>query len=43
MPIAYADLIVVDGNPLKDIALVAADGKKLAAIVRAGEMVKNTL
>jgi imidazolonepropionase-like amidohydrolase len=38
---AYADLIVVDGDPLKDIGLVAADGKKLTTIVRGGEVVKN--
>ena len=41
-PGAYADLLVVDGDPLKDIGLVAADGKKLTTIVRAGEVVKNT-
>jgi imidazolonepropionase-like amidohydrolase len=40
-PGAYADLIVVDGDPLKDIGLVAADGKKLTTIVRGGEVVKN--
>ena len=42
-PGAYADLLVVDGDPLKDIGLMAADGKKLVAIVRAGEVVKNAL
>ncbi len=42
-PGAHADLIVVDGDPLKDIALLAADGRKLTTIVRAGEVVKNTL
>ena len=40
-PGAYADLIVVDGDPLKDIGLVAADGKKLTTIVRGGEVVKG--
>jgi imidazolonepropionase-like amidohydrolase len=40
---AFADLIVVDGDPLKDINLVAADGKKLPVIVRDGEVVKNKL
>ncbi len=40
---ALADLIVVDGDPLKDINLVAADGKKLPVIVRDGEVVKNKL
>ena len=42
-PGAFADLLVVDGNPLKDINLLAADGKKLAVILRGGEVVKNTL
>lgn len=42
-PGAYADMIVVDGDPLKDIGLLAADGAKLAAIVRGGELVKNAL
>jgi len=42
-PGAYADLIVVDGDPLKDINLLAADGKKLSLIMRDGELVKNRL
>ena len=42
-PGAYADLLVVDGDPLKDISLLAADGKNLRAIVRAGEVVKDQL
>jgi imidazolonepropionase-like amidohydrolase len=40
-PGAHADLLVVDGDPLKDIALLAADGRRLRAIVRAGEVVKE--
>jgi len=39
---AYADLIVVDGDPLKDIGLLAADGRKLTTIVRGGEVVKGS-
>lgn len=42
-PEAHADLIVVDGDPLKDIELLAADGHKLDLIMRAGEIVKNGL
>ena len=42
-PGAFADLIVVDGDPLKDIGLLAADGRKLALIMRAGEIVRNGL
>jgi imidazolonepropionase-like amidohydrolase len=40
---AHADLIVVDGDPLKDIGLLAADGTKLDLIMRGGEVVKNRL
>jgi len=42
-PGAYADLIVVDGDPLQDISLLAKGGEKLSVIVRAGEVVKNVL
>ena len=42
-PGAHADLLVVDGDPLQDISLLAADGKNLRLIVRAGEIVKNEL
>ena len=40
---AHADLLVVDGDPLKDIGLLAADGKHLKMIMRAGEVVKDQL
>ena len=42
-PGAYADLIVVDGDPLKNIGLLTQDGRRLPVIVRAGEIVKDTL
>ena len=42
-PGAHADLIVVDGDPLADIGLLAADGRNLDLIMRAGEVVKNRL
>jgi imidazolonepropionase-like amidohydrolase len=42
-PGAYADLLVVDGDPLADIGLVAADGAHLDVIVRNGEVVKQRL
>jgi hypothetical protein len=35
--------LVVDGDPLKDIGLLAADGRNLRLIMRAGELVKNEL
>ncbi len=40
-PGAHADLLVVDGDPLQDISLLAADGKNLRMIVRGGEIVKD--
>jgi imidazolonepropionase-like amidohydrolase len=42
-PGAHADLLVVDGDPLRDISLLAADGKNLRMIVRGGEIVKDEL
>jgi imidazolonepropionase-like amidohydrolase len=41
-PGAQADLLLVDGNPLADISLLAADGLKLAAIMKGGAFVKRT-
>ncbi len=42
-PGAHADLLVVDGDPLKDISLLAANGKNVRLIVRNGELVKDEL
>jgi len=42
-PGAFADLIVVDGDPLADIGLLAAGGRHLPLIVRGGEVVRNAL
>jgi imidazolonepropionase-like amidohydrolase len=42
-PGAAADLIVVDGNPLTDIALLAAGGAKLPVIMAAGQLHKRTI
>ena len=42
-PGAHADLLVVDGDPLADIGLLAANGQRLDVIMRAGELVKNRL
>ncbi len=42
-PGALADLLIVDGDPLRDISVLAADGKGLRMIVSAGEIVKNEL
>lgn len=40
---AHADLLVVDGDPLKDIDLLAANGRNLRLIMRAGEIVRSEL
>jgi imidazolonepropionase-like amidohydrolase len=40
-PGACADLILVDGDPLQDIGLLAAGGERLRLIVRGGEIVKR--
>jgi imidazolonepropionase-like amidohydrolase len=40
---AHADLLVVEGDPLKDIELLAANGRNLRVIMRAGELVRNEL
>lgn len=42
-PGAYADLLVIDGDPLQDISLLAANGKNLRLIVRGGVVVKDEL
>ena len=42
-PGAHADLLVVDGDPLKDISLLAQEGKRLRMIVRGGAVVKDEL
>jgi len=42
-PGACADLLVVEGDPLADIGLLAADGQKLRLILRGGQIVKSEL
>ncbi|WP_185983435.1 metal-dependent hydrolase family protein [Aureimonas mangrovi] len=42
-PGAWADLIVVDGDPLVDITLLEGQGRHLAAIVKGGAFYKNRL
>jgi imidazolonepropionase-like amidohydrolase len=42
-PGAFADLLVVDGNPLKDLGLFKDGGPHLATIVKGGQFHKNTL
>lgn len=40
---AYADLLLVNGNPLEDIGLLGTPDKSLAVIVKNGAVIKNTL
>jgi len=40
---AYADLILVDGNPLRNIDLVADPGKNFVLIMKDGKIYKNTV
>ena len=42
-PGAYADLLLVDGNPLRDLGVLGGQGEHLDLIVRAGEIVTNRL
>jgi imidazolonepropionase-like amidohydrolase len=40
---AYSDAILVDGNPLKNLALLSDQGKHLSLIMKAGQLHKNRL
>ncbi len=40
-PGAFADILVVDGNPLEDIDLLARNGEKLSVIMADGKLVKH--
>ena len=42
-PDAIADLLVVDGNPLKKLALLEGQGAHLKAIMKGGIFFKNEL
>jgi imidazolonepropionase-like amidohydrolase len=44
VPGAHADLLVVDGDPYRDIAVLASEGsRKIAAIMLGGQFVKHAL
>jgi len=43
VPGAYADLLVVDGDPTRDATLFQNDGRALRAIMRGGQFFKNEL
>jgi imidazolonepropionase-like amidohydrolase len=40
-PGCYADMLIVDGDPLRNIDVLAEDGRRLTAIMKAGEFVKR--
>lgn len=40
---AYADLIVVDGNPLSDLSLLTRQGQHMPLIMRSGQIAKQAL
>jgi imidazolonepropionase-like amidohydrolase len=42
-PGAFADLLVLDADPLADISVLAGQGRHMAAIMKDGRFVKNTL
>jgi imidazolonepropionase-like amidohydrolase len=42
-PGCHADILIVDGDPLADIGVLAQDGRRLSAIMKAGEFVKFSL
>jgi imidazolonepropionase-like amidohydrolase len=42
-PGAFADLIVVDGDPFADLGLFQDEGKHLSAIMKGGRFYKNRL
>ncbi len=42
-PGAFADLLVVDGNPLEDFGLLQEQGRHLTCIMKGGRMLKNGL
>ena len=43
VPGAYADLIVVDGDPYRDLGVLQHDGAHMAAIMKGGAFAKCSL
>jgi imidazolonepropionase-like amidohydrolase len=42
-PGAFADFLLVNGNPLEDLAVLSGQGERIDVIVRGGVIFKNTL
>jgi imidazolonepropionase-like amidohydrolase len=42
-PGAFADIIVVDGNPLEDLSVLTGQGERIPLIIKDGALAKNTL
>jgi imidazolonepropionase-like amidohydrolase len=42
-PGAYADLLVVDGDPLKDLGLLQEQGRYMSVIMKEGRFIVNRL
>jgi imidazolonepropionase-like amidohydrolase len=42
-PGAFADLLVVDGNPLRDLSLLQGQGEHLSLIMKGGALHRNRL
>jgi imidazolonepropionase-like amidohydrolase len=40
---AFADLLVVDGDPLKDIRVLTGQGERMAGVMKNGAWVRQTL
>ena len=40
---AYADILLVDGNPLTDVSILGDNGKNFPLIMKDGKIYKNTL
>ncbi|MCS5573382.1 MAG: hypothetical protein NZ789_10640 [Pseudomonadales bacterium] len=41
--LCYVDILLVNGNPLEDLSLLAADGANLPVIMKGGVFHRNNL
>ena len=40
---AYADIILVDGNPMEDVSILGNNGANISLVMKDGMIFKNTL